>query len=192
MLERAIHIAMNAHMGQTDRGGEPYILHPMRVMVEQKTLETKICAILHDVVEDTEITLEDLRREGFSEAVLKAVEDITKIDGEDYEGYIERVARNPIARQVKLIDLLDNMDLSRLSRTDESDLRRLAKYEKAKAYILEALQSEVIDNEEGRFDIEISGAVSVPEEMTIEVFAHSFLKFIEQNNWYFGGGFKSI
>lgn len=192
MLERAIQIAVNAHLGQTDRGGEPYILHPMRVMVEQKTLETKICAILHDVVEDTEITLEDLRREGFSEPVLEAIRVITKIDGEDYHGYIERVARNPIARRVKLIDLSDNMDLSRLSRTDLSDIKRLEKYEKAKAYILEVMQEEVIDNDEGRYDIEINGAVSVPEEMTIETFASAFLKFIEENSWYFGGGFKGI
>ncbi len=147
MLERAIHIAMNAHMGQTDRGGEPYILHPMRVMLAQKTREAKICAILHDVIEDTETTLEDLRREGFSESVIEAVKAITKIDGEDYQVYIDRVAANPIARQVKLMDLADNMDLSRLNRTDESDMKRLEKYKKAEAYIKKVIQSESSEND---------------------------------------------
>lgn len=140
MLEKAIQIALSAHRGQVDRGGEPYILHPLRVMIAQKTQTAKICAVLHDVIEDTAVTLEDLRHEGFSEEIVDTVRTLTKGDGEDYEVYVGRVLQNKIACQVKLMDLTDNMDLTRLDTTLEADLRRYKKYEKAKARILKALE----------------------------------------------------
>lgn len=142
MIEKAIQIALSAHHGQIDRGGEPYILHPLRVMLSQKSATAKICAVLHDVIEDTAVTLEDLKREGFSEEVIRAVDVLTKRDGEDYEVYIGRVIENKIACQVKLMDLADNMNLSRLDTTQEADLKRYHKYEKAKATILDAVKTE--------------------------------------------------
>lgn len=192
MLDKAIQIAVTAHRGQVDRGGEPYILHPMRVMIEQKGRTEKICAILHDVIEDTDVTFEDLRREGFSEEVINALNALTKRDGEAYEDYVARVVQNPIAMRVKLMDLTDNMDLSRLNITEPSDLKRFQKYEKAKAQILEALQNEEVIQDEHMIEIEINGAVSVPENVTVDQFANTFLRFIEQNRWYFGGGFRGI
>lgn len=142
MLEKAIQIALSAHHGQVDRGGDPYILHPLRVMLGQKTETAKICAILHDVIEDTAVTLEDLRREGFREDIIDTVKTLTKLDGEDYEVYIQRVIQNKVACQVKLMDLKDNMDLSRLDVALEADFKRYKKYEKAKATIITALETE--------------------------------------------------
>ncbi|NLA90511.1 MAG: HD domain-containing protein, partial [Synergistaceae bacterium] len=95
-LERAIEIATKAHEGQTDRGGAPYIRHCLRVMERMATEEMKIAAVLHDVVEDTPVPLEDLRREGFSEAVVKAVDALTRREGEDYPIFIMRTACNHI------------------------------------------------------------------------------------------------
>ena len=192
MIEKAIQIGLTAHHGQIDRGGEPYILHPMRVMLEQKTEIGKICGILHDVVEDTDVTFYELRTAGFSEEVIEALVALTKLDGEDYETYIGRVVSNKIAMRVKLADLLDNMDLSRLNTKEAADFERLKKYEKAKDIILEALQNEEIVQDDNMIEIEINGAVSVPEEITVEQFANDFLRFIEQKRWYFGGGFRGV
>lgn len=114
MLNRALEIARKAHAGQVDKGGDTYIFHPVRVALHCRTEEEKIVALLHDVVEDTDITLDDLRREGFSAEVLDALQCLTKIKGEDYMDFIRRVATNPLATQVKLHDLRDNMDVSRL------------------------------------------------------------------------------
>src|SRR5690606_22759929 len=114
-LERAIEIAVQAHAGATDKGGAPYILHPVRVMLRMRTDAERIAAVLHDVVEDTEWTIERLRHEGFSEEVLRAVEALTKRKGEDYFDFCRRARCNEIARKVKLADLTDNMDLKRLT-----------------------------------------------------------------------------
>ena len=113
-LESAIAIAVRAHAGQLDKSGQPYILHPLRVMLRCQTDEQRIVAILHDVIEDTSVTVEELRNQGFSEAILAALACVTKREGEGYEQFVERAAANPIARQVKLADLEDNMDLRRL------------------------------------------------------------------------------
>jgi (p)ppGpp synthase/HD superfamily hydrolase len=132
-LERAIAIAAMAHEGQVDKAGMPYLLHPLRMMLSVNTLEARITAVLHDVVEDTTVTLEQLRAEGFASEVLEAVEALTKRPGEenDYDAFIRRVAPNPLAREVKLADLRDNCDLSRIARPTEKDLRRVEKYRKA-------------------------------------------------------------
>ena len=116
-LERAIAIAAEAHAGQRDKAGAPYILHPLRVMLRLGDPVDRIVAVLHDVVEDAPAwPLERLRAEGFSEEVLEAVERLTKRPGEDYEESIERAGAHPIARRVKVADLEDNMDLARLER----------------------------------------------------------------------------
>lgn len=130
-LQRAISIAVEAHAGQVDKSGRPYILHPLRMMLRQLGDEAMMAAVLHDVVEDTPWTFEDLRREGFSETVLVALACLTKREGEAYEDFIERAAANPIARTVKLADLEDNMDVRRLRQVSESDRARLDKYRRA-------------------------------------------------------------
>jgi (p)ppGpp synthase/HD superfamily hydrolase len=130
-LERAIAIAAAAHEGQVDKGGAPYILHPLRVMLRVNTLEERIVAVLHDVVEDCGISFDDLRNEGFSETVLMAIASVTKVPDESYEAFIERVAQNPIGRVVKLADLEENSDLSRIAQPSWEDLERVEKYRRA-------------------------------------------------------------
>lgn len=130
-LERAIMIAVQAHEGQRDKAGVPYILHPFRLMVQMSSEVAMIAAVLHDVVEDTDWTLARLRTEGFSEEVVRAVDALTRREGESYEEFVRRVGENPVARRVKLADLEDNMDVRRLSRLDEKDLERLKKYHQA-------------------------------------------------------------
>ena len=136
-LERAIAIAAMAHEGQVDKAGAPYILHPLRLMLVMESREARIAAVLHDVVEDSKgaVTLETLRAEGFSDAVLEAVAALTKQEGEDYEAFIRRVAPNPIAREVKLADLRDNMDLTRIAEPTDRDRTRIEKYRRAIAYL---------------------------------------------------------
>ncbi|MGU9852737.1 HD domain-containing protein [Pseudomonas koreensis] len=130
-LERAIALAASAHAGQVDKGGAPYILHPLKVMLRMTTLEERIVAVLHDVVEDCGISLDDLRKEGFSEEVLTAIESVTKVPGESYEDFVERAAQNPIGRVVKLADLEENSDLSRIASPSWEDLERIEKYRRA-------------------------------------------------------------
>ncbi len=130
-LERAIEIARKAHEGQFDKGGAPYIGHPLRVMERVGPEEAKMAAALHDVVEDSSVTLGDLRAEGFPESVVEAVEALTKRPGESYEDFILRAAANKTARTVKLADLLDNCDLSRIPDPGPEDCERLRKYQEA-------------------------------------------------------------
>ncbi len=130
-LENAIKIAAQAHQGQKDKAGAPYILHPLRMMMRLKTEAEMITAILHDVVEDTDWTIEKLRENGFSEEVLEAVECVTNREGESYEQFIERAGKNPIARQVKIADLEDNMNIQRIGEISPKDLERLEKYHKS-------------------------------------------------------------
>ena len=130
-LDRAIELAKQHHEGQTDKAGKPYIEHPLRVMNQVESEEEKIVAVLHDIVEDTNISLNDLRNEGFSEEVVSAVECLTKQDGENYDSYIERISFNPLAVKIKLADLEDNKDLTRLPEVTDKDLERLEKYDKA-------------------------------------------------------------
>ena len=130
-LDRAIELAKQHHEGQTDKAGKPYIEHPLRVMNQVESEEEKIVAVLHDIVEDTDISLDDLRSEGFSEEVVSAVECLTKQDGENYDSYIERISFNPLAVKIKLADLEDNRDLTRLPEVTDKDLERAEKYDKA-------------------------------------------------------------
>jgi (p)ppGpp synthase/HD superfamily hydrolase len=130
-LEKAIHIAVQAHAGQTDKAGSPYILHPLRLMLEMRSETEMIAAVLHDVVEDSEWTLDTLRAEGFSEEILSAADCLTRRQGESYTAFIERIKENAIARRVKLADLEDNMDITRISILTEKDVKRLKKYHHA-------------------------------------------------------------
>lgn len=130
-LERAIAIAAQAHAGQTDKAGAPYILHPLRMMLTLETEAERIVAVLHDVVEDTPVTLDDLRAERFTDEILAALESVTRRDGEDYEAFVLRAGQNPIGRRVKLADLRDNSDISRIPAPTEKDYGRLEKYRRA-------------------------------------------------------------
>lgn len=128
-LERAIEIAVQAHKGQQDRNGQPYILHPLRVMAQMESDETRIVAILHDVVEDSaEWDLERLRTEGFGERILTALDAVTKREGEAYADFVARSARDPLAVIVKLGDLRDNMDIRRLDELTPRAVERLGRY----------------------------------------------------------------
>jgi (p)ppGpp synthase/HD superfamily hydrolase len=127
-LQSALEIAVGAHHGQTDRYGAPYILHPLRVMERVETETEKIVAILHDVVEDTKWTFDDLRKKGFGDEIIQALDCLTKREGEPYEEFVNRSAANPLARRVKLADLEDNMDIRRMQAVTAKDAERLSKY----------------------------------------------------------------
>lgn len=131
-IEKAIEIAVAAHKGQKDKSGADYISHPLRVMERGKSEIEKICGVLHDVLEDSKWTFEMLENEGFSDEVISVLRCVTKeSEEEDYEIFINRIAQNPIAVEVKINDLLDNMDITRFKSLNEQDLKRLNKYLKA-------------------------------------------------------------
>lgn len=141
-LEDAIALAAHKHKGQTDKAGAPYILHPLRVMFNlgRGATETeRIAAVLHDVVEDCDVSFDDLRAIGFSEDVIAAVDALTKREDEknDYMKAMRRVAQNPVARRVKIGDLTDNLDLSRIAIPTPKDEARLEKYRAAREFLLE-------------------------------------------------------
>lgn len=139
MLQRADEIAAEAHAGQVDKGGAPYVEHPRRVSAAVSTTPEKIVALLHDVVEDCPAwTLDRLRAEGFGEDIVEAVDAMTKRRGEDYFAAILRARANTIARQVKLADLADNSNRSRLATVGEREERRLEKYARATLMLRDA------------------------------------------------------
>ena len=130
MLDRMLVIATNAHAGQFDRGGAPYILHPLRVMSFLKTTDEELqcIALGHDVIEDTRVTYRDLADAGISTRVMDGIRALTKVPGETLEEYKARVFANPDAMQVKLCDLRHNTDIRRLKGVTEKDIARMAKY----------------------------------------------------------------
>ena len=131
-LQRAIEIATQAHQGQFDKSGKDYIGHPLRVMEMGRTEEEKIAGVLHDVVEDSDWTFEALEAEGFSQEIIAALKCVTKLsENENYDDFIERVKKNPLATAVKINDLTDNMDIRRLPYLSDKDVKRLKKYLKA-------------------------------------------------------------
>jgi (p)ppGpp synthase/HD superfamily hydrolase len=130
-LESAIALAVHAHRGQRDKAGAPYILHPLRLLARlghDATEAQRMAAVLHDVVEDTEYTLEKLAASGCPHDVLAALDCLTRRKGESYEQFIERLVPNEVARRVKRADLEDNMDLLRLPAVTSTDVERLARY----------------------------------------------------------------
>lgn len=136
LIAKAITIAIDAHKGQKDKGGNPYILHPLTVASKQETENGIVVALLHDVVEDSQYTLDDLRQAGFPPDVCNAVDMLTHKQGEDYFSYIQKIKTNDIARSVKVQDILHNSDTSRLSSVTEKDAARLEKYQKALSVLL--------------------------------------------------------
>lgn len=131
-LQLAIRIATEAHHGQVDKAGKPYIDHPMRVMRAVSSPEAKIVAALHDVVEDCPSwPIERLKAAGFSQEIIDAINSVTRHGGETYEEFVERAAANPIGRLVKIADLEDNSDMSRISEPTAKDHDRAARYARA-------------------------------------------------------------
>lgn len=131
-LEQAIALAVKAHQGQVDKNGMPYILHPLRVMFRLETDLERIVGILHDVVEDTSVTFDELRQMGYSAEVITALDGVTRREGETYEEFVTRSQAHPVSRRVKLADLADNMDLRRLTGDlTEKDFERLKRYRRA-------------------------------------------------------------
>lgn len=130
MLGKMLVLATNAHAGQFDRGGNPYILHPLKVMHYLKTDDEELMcmALGHDVVEDTGTTFKDLRDAGMSERVIAGIRALTKMPGQTYEEYKEAVFANRDAMRVKMADLRHNTDVRRLKGVSEKDLARMAKY----------------------------------------------------------------
>lgn len=132
MLDKMLVIATNAHSGQFDRGGNPYILHPLKVMHYLKTdNEELMCIALgHDVIEDTKVTYRDLRDAGISERVIAGIRALTKLPGQTYDEYKEGVFANVDAMRVKMADLRHNTDIRRLKGVSEKDIERMVKYQK--------------------------------------------------------------
>lgn len=127
-LNTAIEIAVEAHKGQKQKNGLPYILHPLRLMMQMSTEQEMITAVLHDVVEDSELSFADLKNKGCPAEIITALDCLTHCSDEHYSDYILRIKKNELARRVKLADLRDNMDVLRLSQLTEKDLARLQRY----------------------------------------------------------------
>ena len=136
-LERAIEIAATAHAGQLDRSGQPYVLHPLRVMLAVNSEHERMAAVMHDVVEDSAITYDDLINEGFPTEVVEAVRLLTRAKGASRIDAARKAVRNPVARAVKLADVIDNSDLTRIPSPSEKDLARQREYQQVRE-ILEA------------------------------------------------------
>ena len=137
-LDRAIEIASSAHAGQVDKAGQPYIFHPLRVMLRVDGAHEQMAAVLHDVVEDTSVTLDNLAQEGFPSEVLRAIAALTKLPGETRLEAAARAAADPVARKVKLADNAENMDLSRIPNPTDKDYARCREYEEVRALLLAA------------------------------------------------------
>ena len=135
--KKALKLCFEAHKNQVDKSGMPYVFHPFHVAEQMTDEATTIVALLHDVVEDTDYTLEDLAAEGFGKDILEAVALMTHEDDVPYLDYVAKLKDNPIARAVKLADLAHNSDLSRIGEVDEETRERLEKYKKAMALLEE-------------------------------------------------------
>lgn len=131
LLEKAIIIAVVCHKGQTDIAGQPYIFHPLRVMLKMKTEKEKIVAVLHDTIEDTHLTLNELRERGFDEEIIEGLNSVTKQECESYIDFVKRAKQNVIGRNVKIADIEDNSDLSRIPNPTDKDYKRQEKYKNA-------------------------------------------------------------
>lgn len=129
--KKAMKLCFRAHKEQTDKSGIPYVFHPIHLAEQMGDEDTAVVALLHDVVEDTDYTLEDLRAMGFNQNVIEAIRLMTHAEGVPYLDYVAKIKENPIARAVKLADLAHNSDLTRLDTVDEKAMARVQKYAQA-------------------------------------------------------------
>ena len=137
MTKKAMQLCYRAHRDQVDKSGIPYVFHPIHLAEQMTDEDTTVVALLHDVVEDTHYTLEDLASMGFSRQVLDAIGLMTHADGVPYMDYVAKIKENPIARAVKLADLRHNSDLTRLDTVDDKAKARAQKYAQAIALLKE-------------------------------------------------------
>ena len=135
LYDLALKIAIKAHEGQKDKSGREYIMHPIRVAEQCKSPKAKIVALLHDTIEDTEVTPASLKEQGFPDEIIDGILSVTKQEGETYEEFVRRAAKNPIGKEVKQADLEDNMDIRRLKEITDEDADRLRKYLSAWQYL---------------------------------------------------------
>ena len=127
-LENAITLAVQQHAGQIDKGGQPYILHPLRVMLQLQQTDQQIVAVLHDILEDTHTTTQDLQNLGFQTHIIQAIQALTKLPHETRTQAAKRTAQNRLACTVKIADVQDNMNLARIPNPTPRDLARLEEY----------------------------------------------------------------
>ena len=132
LLDKAISIAVDSHSGQVNDKSEPYVLHPLRMMFKALTIEEKIVAVLHDVIEKTTIVLDNLRSDGFSDRIVFAIDALSRRAEESYDKYIDRVRENKLATKVKIIDLDDNISSLNLGETEDIKSNKFLKYQKAR------------------------------------------------------------
>lgn len=129
LLQTAVDLAISRHKGQTDKAGKPYIFHPLYVMNQMKTMRGKIVAVMHDIIEDTETTLEELKEIGFDDLTLDAIDALSRRKGESKDETLKRTLKNKIAIKVKIEDIKHNMDLSRLKEITQKDIERNNQYQ---------------------------------------------------------------
>ncbi|MBR6063309.1 MAG: HD domain-containing protein [Bacteroidales bacterium] len=137
LYDLALQIATKAHEGQKDKSGYEYIMHPIRVAERCKDTRAKIVALLHDTIEDTFVTTDYLREQGFPDEIIEGVLSVTKREGESYDEFVRRAAENPLGKEVKKADLEDNMDIRRLKELTDEDVGRLRKYLRAWQFLNE-------------------------------------------------------
>ena len=130
-LEKSLQIALKAYTGQRDKAGKTYILHPLRIMAKMATEEEMAVALLHDVIEDSDISAEDLLKEGIPQNIVDAVVLLTKTRSENYKNFIKKLSTNKLASKVKKADIEDNINVLRLDSLGDSDLERVKKYHRA-------------------------------------------------------------
>lgn len=135
LYDQALRISIKAHEGQKDKSGREYVMHPIRVAGRCRNPKAKIVALLHDTIEDTAITTEYLLKQGFPEEIINGVLSVTKQEGESYEDFVRRAAKNSLGKEVKQADLEDNMDIRRLKEITDEDIARLRKYLKSWQYL---------------------------------------------------------
>lgn len=131
LIEKALAIALQAYAGKKDQVGQAYILHPLRLMAEVEDETSMAVALLHNVIEDSDITAKDLLAAGLPQSVVGPVESLARCEGESYEAFIERVCLDPVACRVKLVDIADNLNVLRLPTLSEADLHQVEKYHRA-------------------------------------------------------------
>lgn len=131
LIEKSLHIALRAYAGKTDKAGREYIHHPLRVMAKMKTDLEMSVALLHDVIEDSDLTAEQLLAEGIPAEVIEAIQCLSRHENEDYQDFVGRTKKNELAAKIKIADIEDNIDVLRLASLNETDLTRIKKYHSA-------------------------------------------------------------
>ena len=137
LTKKALSVCFNAHKDQVDKTGLPYVFHPFHLAEQMDDELSTVCALLHDVVEDTSITFDDLLNMGFSNSVIQVLKFLTRSDGVPYMDYVKNLATNPTAKKVKIADLNHNLDQTRLDEIDEYAISRTEKYKLALRYLTE-------------------------------------------------------